>query len=39
MKLTFIALLALVLCLPLAGADKKPKIIPNGPKDKAAIEK
>ena len=39
MKPTFIALLALCLCLPVAGADKKPKIVPNGPKAKAAIEK
>ena len=37
MKPTFIALLAL--CLPLVGVDKKPKIAPNGPKAKAAIEK
>ena len=39
MKPTFIALLALCVCLPVAGADKKPKIVPNGPKAKAAIEK
>ena len=39
MKPTFIALLALCLCLPVAGADKKPKIVPNGQKAKAAIEK
>ena len=39
MNPTLIALLALCLCLPVAGADKKPKIVPNGPKAKAAIEK
>ena len=39
MKPTFIALFALCLCMPVARADKKPKIIPNGPKAKAAIEK
>ena len=39
MKLTFIALLALCLCLPVVGADKKPKFVPNGPQAKAAIEK
>ena len=39
MKPTFIALLTLCLCLPVVRADKKPKIVPNGPKAKAAIEK
>ena len=38
MKLV-LALLAMGLCLPVMGAAKKPKIIPNGPKAKAAIEK
>ncbi len=38
MKLV-LAILAMGLCLPVMGADKKPKIVPNGPKAKAAIEK
>ena len=35
----YVALILSWLCLPLIAADKKPKIVPNGPKAKAAIEK
>ena len=34
-----VALILSWLCLPLIAADKKPIIVPNGPKAKAAIEK
>ena len=39
MQHMLIALLALCLCMPVMGANKKPKIVPNGPQAKAAIEK
>ena len=39
MKPTFMALLAFSLCPPLLGAEKQPKIVPNSPQAKAAIEK
>ena len=35
----YVALILSWLCLPLIAADKKPKIVPNGPKAKEAIEK
>ena len=39
MQHMLIALLALCLCPPVMSANKKPKIVPNGPQAKAAIEK
>ena len=35
----YVALILSWLCLPLMAADKKPKIVPNSPQAKAAIEK
>tara|TARA_B100000959_G_scaffold159886_1_gene167469 strand:- start:148 stop:762 length:615 start_codon:yes stop_codon:yes gene_type:complete len=39
MNALYTTLLVFPLCLPLVGAEKKPKIVPNSPQAKAAIEK